>query len=61
MPGCRRAAGGGVGFTDRAPRLANVSAEDRAIVMKGRGAQFEVAVRYAVATILDEHADPTPP
>jgi hypothetical protein len=50
-----------VGFTDRAPRLANVSAEDRAIVMKGRGAQFEVAVRYAVATILDEHADPTPP
>jgi len=35
-----------------------LSAEDRAIVMKGRGAQFEVAVRYAAAAILDEHADP---
>ncbi|ONH25224.1 TraM recognition domain-containing protein [Pseudofrankia asymbiotica] len=34
-----------------------LSAEDRAIVAKGRGAQFEVRVRYAVVAVLDEYAD----
>ncbi|WP_239311678.1 TraM recognition domain-containing protein [Frankia sp. Cj3] len=34
-----------------------LSAEDRAIVTKGRGAQFEVRVRYAIAAILDDHTD----
>ncbi|WP_322779994.1 type IV secretory system conjugative DNA transfer family protein, partial [Frankia sp. Cas4] len=33
------------------------SAEDRAIVTKGRGAQFEVRIRYAIVAVLDEHGD----
>ncbi|WP_261562784.1 MULTISPECIES: TraM recognition domain-containing protein [Frankia] len=36
-----------------------LSAEDRAIVTKQRGAQYEVRVRYAIAAILDEHTDDT--
>ncbi|TCJ34685.1 type IV secretory system conjugative DNA transfer family protein [Parafrankia sp. BMG5.11] len=35
------------------------SAEDRAIVTKQRGAQYEVRVRYAIAAILDEQTDET--
>jgi len=34
-----------------------LSAEDRAIVAKGRGAQYEVRVRYAIAAVLDETWD----
>ncbi|ABW12171.1 Type IV secretory pathway VirD4 protein-like protein [Parafrankia sp. EAN1pec] len=34
-----------------------LSAEDRAIVTKGRGAQFEVRVRYTVVAVLDDTAD----
>ncbi|ABD11070.1 hypothetical protein CcI6DRAFT_04591 [Frankia sp. CcI6] len=36
-----------------------LSAEDRAIVTKQRGAQYEVRVRYAIAAILDDHTDDT--
>jgi len=36
-----------------------LSAEDRAIVTKQRGAPYEVRVRYAIAAILDDHTDDT--
>ncbi|CAO5151215.1 Type IV secretory pathway VirD4 components-like [Frankia sp. AiPs1] len=36
-----------------------LSAEDRAIVTKQRGAPYEVRVRYAIAAVLDEHTDTT--
>ncbi|MBL7487797.1 ATP-binding protein [Frankia sp. AgB1.9] len=36
-----------------------LSAEDRAIVTKQRGAPFETRIRYAIATIIDEQTDET--
>ncbi|MFI7123791.1 type IV secretory system conjugative DNA transfer family protein [Amycolatopsis sp. NPDC049868] len=40
--------------TDRQTVLEN-SAQDRVIVAKQRGSQYETRVRYAVATLVDEH------
>ncbi|WP_051792435.1 type IV secretory system conjugative DNA transfer family protein [Amycolatopsis jejuensis] len=41
--------------TDHQTALEN-SAQDRVIVAKQRGSQYETRIRYAVATLVDEHA-----